>query len=134
MKRQAMQPSVPLAGADHEPAVPGLPEDPMDKFRRLFPEIEVVTLGEMEVRFRELGYRLGKESWQRCHSTGTIVQSTSHPEAVGFSYPSVSLMLFEADTGRSAFHVESRRDANFEAMQELRGSTVAIVRGAVYQA
>lgn len=134
MKRQAMQTSAPLAGADHEPAVPGLPEDPMDKFRRLFPEIEVVTLGEMEARFRELGYRLGKDPWERCYGTSTTVSCPSNPEAVGFSHPNVSLMLFEADTGRSAFHFESRRDANFKAMQELRGSTVAIVRGAVYHA
>jgi len=34
--------------------------------------------------------------------------------------PTLSTGIKEADTGRSAFHVEARRDAKFRALQKLR--------------
>ncbi len=38
----------------------------------------------------------------------------------GRSYPCLSTGIMEADTGRSAFHGEARRDAKFRRLQALR--------------
>jgi hypothetical protein len=49
----------------------------------------------------------------------------------GRTYPTLMTDITEKDTGRSAFHYQSRRDAAFDAMQHLRFNTMAVVRGRV---
>ena len=89
---------------------------------------ERLSVGDMAARFRKLGYRLDRRL--DCRGVAKIV---SGPHA-GASYPCVTCGVAEIGTGRSAFHVESRRDANFEAMQQLRQDVFAVTRCAILEA
>ena len=86
-----------------------------------------VTLSEIKRQLRDLGYALDRTL--DCRSTARIMTG---PRA-GKTYPTLSTGIKEADTGRSAFHVEARRDANFEALQKLRFSVglYAVVNGVI---
>lgn len=86
-----------------------------------------VALGEIQRQLRDLGYVLDRRL--DCRSTARIMTG---PRA-GKTYPSLSTGIKESDTGRSAFHFEARRDANFRALQELRFEVglYAIVNGAI---
>lgn len=87
-----------------------------------------VTIKAMNAEFMALGYRLdrsldcrGLARWQ----TGA---------RAGKSHPAITTGVKESDSGRSAFHFESRRDSNFEAMQRLRQDVFAVSRGAIFEA
>ncbi len=56
-------------------------------------------------------------------------------EFAGETYPTRALYVIEKDTRRSAFHYESRRDANFKAFQAMRfeESLFAVVRGRIVE-
>jgi len=86
-----------------------------------------VTLGEIKRQLRDLGYALDRTL--DCRSTAQIMTG---PRA-GKTYPTLSTGIKESDTGRSAFHVEARRDARFRAMQNLRFEVglYAILGGAI---
>lgn len=73
-----------------------------------------VTLDEIKRQLHEIGYRLDRTL--DCRSTAQILTG---PRA-GKTYPSLTTGIDEADTGRSAFHFEARRDANFRTLQNLR--------------
>ena len=51
----------------------------------------------------------------------------------GQTYPSLSTGIKEADTGRSAFHVDARRDTKFRTLQELRFEVglYTVLKGAI---
>lgn len=85
---------------------------------------EQVTVKEMGLRFAALGYRLDRT--MDCRSISRYLVS-------GRTYPACSTGLNEAATGRSAFHFESRRDANYRAMQTLRQNVFAVSRGAILE-
>ncbi|HUD30573.1 hypothetical protein HJG53_16305 [Sphingomonas sp. ID1715] len=86
-----------------------------------------VTLNEIKRQLRGLGYALDRSL--DCRSTAQIMTG---PRA-GKTYPTLSTGIKEADTGRSAFHVEARRDARFRAMQNLRFEVglYAVLGGAI---
>jgi len=86
-----------------------------------------VTLNEIKRQLRGLGYALVRSL--DCRSTAQIMTG---PRA-GKTYPTLSTSIKEADTGRSAFHVEARRDARFRAMQNLRFEVglYAVLGGAI---
>lgn len=73
-----------------------------------------VTLGDIKRQLSDLGYVLDRRL--DCRSTARIMTG---PRA-GETYPCLSTGIKEADTGRSAFHIEARRDANFRTLQKLR--------------
>lgn len=84
------------------------------------------TLEEIARELRSIGYKLDRgmdcKGLAR-HMTG---------ERAGSSYPSLTTGVNEIDTGRSAFHFESRRDANFEKLQKMRQYVFAVVRGRIF--
>jgi len=86
-----------------------------------------VSLSDIKRRLRDIGYALDRTL--DCRSTARIMTG---PRA-GKTYPTLSTGIKEADTGRSAFHVEARRDANFRTLQELRFEVglYAVVNGAI---
>lgn len=44
-------------------------------------------------------------------------------DGAGEGYPNITTGIKEIDTGRSVFHYESRRDDNFQRLQEIRRNT-----------
>ncbi|MFH8654616.1 hypothetical protein ACH37Y_18080 [Sphingomonas paucimobilis] len=86
-----------------------------------------VTLSEIKRQLRDLGYALDRTL--DCRSTAQIMTG---PRA-GKTYPTLSTGIKEADTGRSAFHFEARRDANFRTLQKLRFEVglYAVLNGAI---
>ena len=86
---------------------------------------EILTIPQFVARFAALGYRVNRS--MDCRSTARYFDN-------GRTYPACSTGMDEANTGRSAYHFESRRDSRFEAMQALRGQVFAISRGAILEA
>ena len=86
---------------------------------------EMISVPQFVSRFAALGYRVNRS--MDCRSTARYLDN-------GRTYPACSTGMDEADTGRSAYHFESRRDSKFEAMQALRGQVFAISRGAILEA
>jgi hypothetical protein len=74
-----------------------------------------------------IGYKLDRSD--DCRHTARYMTG---PRA-GESYPCITTGLTEIDTGARYAHFASRRDANFERLQELRraGTLFAVVRGAI---
>lgn len=86
-----------------------------------------VTLEKIERCLGSLGYVLDRE----CDCLGSARYMTG-PWS-GKSYPGLSTGINERDTGRSAFHVDARRDAAFRTLQRLRFEVglYAVVDGAI---
>ena len=92
--------------------------------RRLAWGMERVSLQGLIARVEALGYRLDRDL--DCRSTARDMKT-------GDSYPCLTTGLKEANTGVSAFHYrDARRDNNFQALQALRRSTFAVLRGAIF--
>ena len=89
--------------------------------------MEIVPVGEMERRVRALGYELDRDL--DCRAVSRVLTG---PHA-GLSYPCITTGLREADTKRSAFHYQARRDGRFKDLQALRGTIAAISRGALLE-
>ena len=86
-----------------------------------------LALEQFKAEYARLGYR-----FDRSCDCASQARYMSGPHA-GASYPALSLYPVEADTGRSAWNVESRRDANFKALQALRGEVFAVSRGRIVE-
>lgn len=86
---------------------------------------ERLSVRAMENRFLALGYELDRSL--DCRAMSRYLSS-------GRTYPTCTTGVKERDTGRSAFHFESRRDANYRAMQKLRQDVFAVSRGAILEA
>lgn len=84
---------------------------------------KILTVRAMGERFKALGYKL--ERSMDCAGNSRYMTG----EHAGRSYPCITTSVKEIDSGMSAFHYQARRDANFKAMQALRGEVCAIVRG-----
>lgn len=89
---------------------------------------ERLTVAAMGARFLALGYRLDRSLDCAC-----VSRIMTGPNA-GETYPTVTTGVKEADTGRSAFNRDARRDARFNAMQALRGTVYAVTRGRILEA
>lgn len=81
-----------------------------------------LTVAAMTAEFAALGYAVDRT--MDCHC---VARYMTGPRA-GQTHPCTTTGLREADTGRSAFHFEARRDAAFERMQALRMEVFAITR------
>lgn len=81
-----------------------------------------LRVSELCARFAALGYRIDRSDDCR----GNALHMTG--ERAGETYPCCTTGVVEADTGRSAFHREARRDERFQVMQELRGRVFAVTR------
>ena len=90
---------------------------------RLEAGMEKLTIKEIEARLSELGYKLNRDL--DCRSMALDVES-------GRRYPCITTSIDEKDTGRSFANVESRRDANFDALQKFRLNTFAVVQGSIF--
>jgi hypothetical protein len=86
-----------------------------------------LSVKELTQRFADLGYKLDRTMDCRC-----TARWVSGPD-VGESYPCITTGVKETDTGMSAFHFASRRDANFRAMQALRSEIFAVTHGAILE-
>ena len=84
-----------------------------------------LSVRAMSERFRALGYELDRSL--DCRAMSRYLSD-------GRTYPACTTGVKERDTGRSAFHFEARRDANFRAMQKLRQDVFAVSRGAILEA
>ena len=89
--------------------------------------LQFVTVDELTQRLATLGYRLDRS--MDCRADSRYLDGP----LAGMSYPCCTTGLLEADTGRSAFHYQARRDANFRALQELRGTVASMSRGAILE-
>jgi hypothetical protein len=84
-----------------------------DGFRKL-------TLEGLVAEYGALGY-----SFDRTMDCRSIARWVTGPRA-GETYPYLTLSPKETDTGRSAFNIEARRDANFRRLMELRSEIFAV--------
>jgi hypothetical protein len=89
--------------------------------------LEFVTVDELTQRVAALGYRLDRSL--DCRAEARFI---SGPLG-GMTYPCCTTYIVEADTGRSAFHYQARRDTNFCKLQELRGEIATVSRGAILE-
>lgn len=87
-----------------------------------------MTVAAMGAAFARLGYALDRDL--DCYCTTRIMAGASE----GATYPTITTGVKECDTGLSAFNVNARRDANFSAMQTLRGEAFAVTRGRILEA
>ena len=69
---------------------------------------------ELENDLKHIGYKLDRK--MDCRGTARWLTGPGE----GTSYPCVTTGIKEIDTGKSAFHVEARRDKNFETLQKMR--------------
>lgn len=88
---------------------------------RLAEGLRRVTVAQFCDEFAALGYRVDRG--RDCVYVGRYMTG---PRA-GETYPACSTGMREADTGRSAFHFEARRDAAFARMQALRDEIFAVL-------
>ena len=83
-----------------------------------------LSVSAFAAEFAALGYALDRD--MDCRSLARYLHD-------GRTYPCCSTSVNEADTGKSAFHYQARRDSNFRAMQILRSDIFAISRGAILE-
>lgn len=90
--------------------------------------LKPVSIEEFTCAFAELGYKIDRSLDCRFH--------TFHlsGDRKGLKYPCITTRVKEADTGLSAFHVDARRDSNFQAMQLLRNKVFCVTQDAILQA
>lgn len=81
-----------------------------------------VTVAQLAGEFLALGYRIDRTADCHCRA-----RTMTGPRA-GTSFACCTTGLREADTGRSAWHFEARRDAAFKRMQALRLEVFATLR------
>lgn len=106
-----------------------MPVKTAEEMIAILPEhgISIVSVQELARRIEALGYRLDRR--MDCRASATYLTGP----LAGVSYPCCTTGIVEADTGRSFAHFESRRDANFRALQVLRGTVAAVSRGAILE-
>ena len=78
-------------------------------------------------RYAAIGYTFDRS----CDARSLAKYMTG--ERAGESYPCVALYPIQADNGVSAWNVEARRDANFDAFKRLRSAIYCISRGAIVE-
>lgn len=79
---------------------------------------------EYQHRLANIGYEIESDSRTPCRAKNM---------STGNTYPCVTWGVRERDTKMSAFHVDARRDENFERLQTFRRYTFAVVKGAIYE-
>ena len=97
--------------------------------RRLAQGGRQVSLAQFESELRAIGYTLDRDAdckFEDRYMTG---------ELAGEHYPAVNMCVRQADDGKSAFHFQARRDANFDRLQQMRfhQEVFSVHRGRIYQ-
>jgi hypothetical protein len=87
----------------------------------------IVSVAEFTARVAALGYTLDRSMDFRAPA-----RFMTGPYA-GKAYMCCSAYPRETDTALSAWNIAARRDANFQALQQLRGAICAISRGALLE-
>lgn len=82
-----------------------------------------VSMDELTDLIRAVGYRFNKS--MSCKSMSRYLTG----ERAGKSYPNNSLKPVQIDDGLSFSHVDARRDANFERLNEIRNTYYAVHGG-----
>jgi len=84
-----------------------------------------VTVREMKERLAALGYKMDRGGDCMCNPRYVV-----GPNA-GESYPAITTVVREIDSGLSFANENARRDARFDTLQRMRfeGSLFAVVRG-----
>ena len=86
-----------------------------------------VSFKQFKAEYAAIGYTFDRSSDMRSiarYMTG---------EQTGQSYPYLSLYPAQADDKVSAWSVNARRDANYEAFRVLRNSMFAVVQGRIVE-
>ena len=86
-----------------------------------------VSFEQFKAEYAAIGYTFDRSSDIRSvarHMTG---------ERAGQSYPYIGLYPVQADDKVSAWNVNARRDANYEAFKVLRNSLLAVVQGRIVE-
>jgi hypothetical protein len=84
-----------------------------------------LSVKQFAAQFAKLGYTLDRS--MDCRALARHLDN-------GRQYPCCTTGLSETDTGISAWHFkDARRDANFTAMQALRGKIFAVSRNAILE-
>lgn len=76
-----------------------------------------MTLPAIRAELRRIGYEI---------DPGTRATGVFRCLETGSSYPGATYGVREIDTHMSAFHYQARRDANYQALRELRRWTFAV--------
>lgn len=84
-----------------------------------------INLSQFQSELKEIGYR-----FDRSMDTFCSAKWMTGPRA-GETHPQLTLYPVQIDNGLSFAHVESRRDANFKRLNEIRSNTFAVVRGCI---
>lgn len=95
--------------------------------RRIKDGFQPVTIQSIQRKLAALGYKLDRSMDARCNA---VYQSGKY---AGMSHPCLTTGIREADTNLSAFNVNARRDDSFKALQALRGTVYAVVRGYIFE-
>ena len=86
-----------------------------------------VSFEQFKTEYATIGYMFDRSCDVRSvarHMTG---------EQAGQSYPYLGLYPVQADDNVSAWNVNARRDANYEAFRVLRNSLFAVVQGRIVE-
>jgi len=85
------------------------------------------TIYTLQKEYEKLGYTFDRSC--DCRSNAQYVTG----ERIGATYPVLTLYPIEMDTRLSAFHVDARRDKNFNLMQQLRNTHYAVAPGRIVE-
>ena len=86
-----------------------------------------VSFDQFKAEYAAIGYTFDRSSDVR-----SIARYITGEQA-GQSYPYLSLYPVQADDKVSAWNVNARRDANYEAFKALRNSLFAVVQGRIVE-
>ena len=86
-----------------------------------------VSFDQFKAEYAAIGYTFDRSSDVR-----SIARYITGKQA-GQSYPYLSLYPVQADDKVSAWNVNARRDANYEAFKALRNSLFAVVQGRIVE-
>ncbi|WP_341744712.1 hypothetical protein [Azonexus hydrophilus] len=86
-----------------------------------------VPMEVLEDNAHALGYRFDREL--DCKSIARYMAG----ERAGATYPANNLYPVQADNGVGAFHIDARRDANYEKLKSMRNSMFAVSQGFIVE-
>lgn len=86
-----------------------------------------VPIDVLHEKVKAIGYRF--EKGMNCYGVSRYMTG----EDAGRSYPANNLYPVQADNGVSAFSIDARRDANYEALKEIRHSFFAVSNGCLVE-
>lgn len=87
----------------------------------------MLTISGLTRKYKEIGYRFDRSNDAKC------VARWASGEFNGRTYNCCTLDPVEIDTGVGAFNIAARRDANYEALKELRSDFFAFHKDTIYE-